>query len=58
MLEERIKKTDRESCYNQEEWLEEFFDDKSAFYDGCESDDNENDENFTENIEAVFCRCS
>ena len=44
---------------NQEEWLEEFLDDKGAFYDGSESDDSENDdENYTQNIEAVVRRCS
>ena len=44
---------------NQEEWLEEFLDDKGAFYDGSESDDGENDdENYTQNIEAVVRRCS
>ena len=34
MPEERIQtlaETDRGSCYNQEEWLEEFLDDKGAF---------------------------
>ena len=47
------------SYYNQEEWLEEFLDDKDAFYDGSESDDSENEhENYTENIEAVVHRCS
>ena len=45
--------------YNQEEWLEEFLDDKGAFYDGIESDDRENDnENYNENVEAVVRRCS
>ena len=47
------------SLYNQEEWLEEFIDDKGAFYDGSESDDSDNDdENYNENIEAVVRRCS
>ena len=27
------------SYYNQEEWLEEFLDNKVAFYNGMESDD-------------------
>ena len=62
MPEERrqnLAETDRGSYYNQEEWLEEFLDDKGAFYDGSESDDSENDdENYTENIEAVVRRCS
>ena len=47
------------SLYNQEEWLEEFIDDKGAFYDGSESDDSDNDdENYNENIEAVVRRYS
>ena len=62
MLEERrqnLAETDRGSYYNQEEWLEEFFDDKGAFYDGSESDDSENDDDsYTKNIEAIVCRCS
>ena len=62
MPEERrqnLAETDRGSYYNQEEWLEEFLDDKGAFYDGSESDDSENDdENYPENIEAVVRGCS
>ena len=61
MPEERrqnLAETDRESYYNQEEWLGEFLDDKGAFYDGSESDDSENDENYNEKIEAVVRRCS
>ena len=47
------------SLYNQEEWLEEFIDDKGAFYNGSESDDSDNDdENYNENIEPVVRRCS
>ena len=47
------------SYYNQEEWLEEFLDDKRAFYDVSESDDSDNDdENYNENIGAVARRCS
>ena len=63
MLEERrqnIAETDRTPYYNQEEWLEEFLDDKDAFFNGSESDhhsDND-DENYNENIEPVVCRCS
>ena len=56
MPEERqnLAETDRGSYYNQAEWLEEFLDDKLAFYDGSESDDSEiDDENYNENIEAV-----
>ena len=57
--EEKLAETDRGSYYNQEEWLEEFLDDKGAFYNGSESDNSENDdENFTENIEAVVRICS
>ena len=61
MPEERrqnLAETDRESYYNHEEWLGEFLDDKGAFYDGSESDDSENDENYNEKIEAVVRRCS
>ena len=48
-----------ESYYNQEEWLEEFLDDKGVFADGSESDDSGNDDdNCTENTRAVVCRCS
>ena len=41
MPEERrqnLAETDRGSYCNQEEWLEEFLDDKGAFYNGSESD--------------------
>ena len=41
---QNLAETDRGSYYNQEEWLEEFLDDKVAFYDGIESDDSENDD--------------
>ena len=61
MAEERRKKaeTDRRSYYNQEERLEEFLDDTGAFYDGSEGDDGENDDdNYTENTEAIVRRCS
>ena len=61
MPEERrqnLAETDRGSYYNQGERLEEFLDDKGAFYDGSESADSENgDENYNENIEAVVRRC-
>ena len=41
------------------EWLEQFLDNKSAFYNGSESDDSNNDEeDYNENIEAVVRRCS
>ena len=62
MPEERrqnLAETDRGSYYNQEEWLEEFLDDKSAFYNGSESDDSDNDdENLKGNTEAFVRRCS
>ena len=62
MPEERrqnLAETDRGSYYNQEEWLEEFLDNKGTFYDGSESDISESDDdNYTENIEAVVRRCS
>ena len=52
MPEERrqnLAETDRGSYYNQEEWLEEFLDDKGGFYNGSERDDSDNDENYNEN---------
>ena len=62
MLEKRrqnLAETDRGSYYNQEEWLEEFLEDKGAFCNGFESDDIDNDdENYNEIIGAVVCRCS
>ena len=62
MPEERIQnlaETDRGLHYNQEEWLEEFLDDKGAFYNGIESGDSDNgDENYNENKGAVVRRCS
>ena len=64
MLEERRQnwsETDRVSYYNQVEWVEEFLDDKGAFYISCGSGDGDNneDENYYENIiEAVVLRCS
>ena len=57
MAEERrqnLAETDTRSYYNQEEWFEEFLDNKTASYNGSESDDSDN---YNENIEAV-CRCS
>ena len=45
-MEERkqnLAETNRGSYYNQEEWLEEFLDDKGPFYDGSESDHSEID---------------
>ena len=61
MPEERrqnLAETNRGSFYNQEEWVEEFLDDKGAFYTGSESDDGDNDENYNKNMEAVVRRCS
>ena len=62
MSEERrqnLAETDMGSYYNQEERLEEFLDNKGAFYNGIESVDSDNDdENYNENIEAVVRRCS
>ena len=51
-----LAETDRESYYSQEEWLEEFLGNKSAIYNGSESDDSDNDENYHENIDAVVRR--
>ena len=48
---------ERRSYYNQEEWVEEFSDDKGAFYNGNERDDGDSDdENYNENIVAFLCR--
>ena len=33
---QNLPETDRESYYNQEEWVEKFLDDKGAFYNGSE----------------------
>ena len=41
---QNLAETDRGSHYNKEEWLEEFLDDKGAFYNGHESDDSDNDD--------------
>ena len=57
MLDERrqnLAETDRGSFYNQEKWVEEFLDDKRAFYNRSESDDGDNDdENYIKSMEAV-----
>ena len=62
MSEERkqnLAEADRGSYCNQEEWLDEFSDNKGVFYNGIESDDSDNnDDNYNENIEAVVRRCS
>ena len=40
--------------FNEEEWVEEFLDDKGDFYNGSESNDGDNDDkNCNENMEAV-----
>ena len=56
MPEERrqnLAETDRGSHYKQEECLEAFLEEKSAFSNGSESDDSDkDDENYNENIEA------
>ena len=53
VLEERRQnqtETCRGSYYKQDARLEEFLDEKSAFYNGSESDDSDNDdENYNEN---------
>ena len=51
---QNLSETDRGPHQNQEYWVEEFLDNKGAFYSDYESDDMENDnENYNENIEAV-----
>ena len=56
---QNLAEADRGSYYNQEEWVEEFLDDKGAFYNGSESDDSDNDDEiYNENMEAVVRRCS
>ena len=56
---QNLAETDRGSCYKQQEWLEAFLDDKSAFSDGSESEDSDNDgENYNENIGAFVRRYS
>ena len=45
---QNLVETDRGSYY-KEEWLEEFWDSKGAFYNGNESDNN--DESYNENNE-------
>ena len=54
-----VAETNRGSYYKQEEWLEVFLDNKSAFSDGSESRDSDNDdENSNKSIEAFVHRCS
>ena len=57
-LEKNICRNSQGSYNNQEEWLEEFNNER-AFYNDSESDDSDNDdEDYNENIEAFVCRCS
>ena len=56
---QKLAETDRESFHNKEEWVEDFLDDKDAFYNGRESDDGDNhDENYDKNMKTVVRRCS
>ena len=49
---QNLAETDRWSYCNQEEWLEEFLNDKGSFYNDSESDNSDNDhENYNENNE-------
>ena len=49
---QNLAETGGESYYNQEERLEEFFNDKDAFYNGCEICDSDNDhDNYNKNNE-------
>ena len=41
-IKQNLAEANRGSYYNQEEWLEEFLNDKGAVNDGSESDDSEN----------------
>ena len=41
---QNLAETDWGSFYNQEEWAEEFLDDKSAFHNGSERDDGDYDD--------------
>ena len=50
---QNLAETDRGSYY-KEEWLEEFLDSKGAFYNGNESDNN--DESYNENNEQQQLR--
>ena len=46
---QNLAETDRGSYYNQEEWLEEFLEDKGVFCNVGESGDSHNDnENYNE----------
>ena len=57
-LETNICQNSQGTYYNQEEWLEVFLGDTSAFCNGSESDDSDNvDEDYNENIAEVVRRC-
>ena len=43
-MKKNLAETDKKTYYDQEEWLEEFLDNKGAFYDGSKSADSENDD--------------
>ena len=45
---QNLAETDRVLYYNQEEWLEEFLENKGGFYNGSESDDSDNDDDIYE----------
>ena len=57
-IRQNLAEKDRRSYYKQKEWLEAFLDDKSALFDGSESDDSDNHDNYNENMEAFVRRCS
>ena len=62
MPEERrqnLAETEKESFYNQAEWVEDFLDNKGAFCNVSDSDDGDNDdENCNKNMETAVCRYS
>ena len=52
VIRQNLTERDRGPHYNQEESLEEFLDDKVAFYNGSESDDSQNyDEDYNKKNE-------
>ena len=49
---ENLAETDRGSCYNHDECLEEFLDNEGAFFNGSKNHDSGNDdENYNRNNE-------
>ena len=54
---QNLADTDRASYYNQEEWLEEFLEDKGIFYNNSDSDsetyDNESSSDGDDELEEV-----